>query len=54
MRGNGQKSLSPSPCEGCRRQGACAVIMCGEWKQWFAREWKSLRGELAKKARLRR
>ena len=42
--------MSNSPCHTCERLGGCAVLMCAQWKLWFAREWEELRAELLKKA----
>ena len=42
--------MTKSPCESCQRLGGCAVLMCAEWKQWFAAEWEAVRAELRQKA----
>lgn len=34
--------MNASPCESCKKGGACKTSICMEWKEWFSEEWHIL------------
>jgi len=41
------KKMSFSPCEGCTRvkdPANCENKHCGQWRNWFLKQWSHLRG----------